>query len=77
MASVRVNDIAFPVMWKALFLLDITLELHPSDNKIEIDVTNLWPQVLCLFFPRCIDGKKPQASIKHFSKYTSKKITFF
>lgn len=43
MASVRVNDIAFPVMWKAPFLLDITSALHPGDNKIEIDVTNLWP----------------------------------
>ena len=43
MASVRVNDIAFPVMWKAPFLLDITSALHPGDKKIEIDVTNLWP----------------------------------
>ena len=43
MASVRVNDVAFPVMWKAPFLLDITPALHPGDNKIEIEVTNLWP----------------------------------
>ena len=42
-ASVRVNDIAFPVMWKAPFLLDITSALHPGDNKMEIEVTNLWP----------------------------------
>lgn len=43
MASVRVNGIAFPVMWKAPFLLDITAALHKGDNRIEIDVTNLWP----------------------------------
>ena len=42
-ASVRVNDIAFPIMWKAPFLLDITSALHPGDNKMEIEVTNLWP----------------------------------
>jgi len=43
MASVRINDIAFPVMWKAPFLLDIMPALHPGDNRIEINVTNLWP----------------------------------
>lgn len=43
MASVRINDKDFPVMWKAPFLLDITSALKIGDNKIEIDVTNLWP----------------------------------
>ena len=43
MASVRINDVAFPVMWKTPFLLDITSALHPGNNRIEIDVTNLWP----------------------------------
>ena len=43
MASVRVNGKAFPVMWKAPFLLDITSAIKTGDNKIEIDVTNLWP----------------------------------
>lgn len=43
MASVRFNGIAFPVMWKAPFLLDITSALRQGDNRIEIDVTNLWP----------------------------------
>ena len=43
MATVRVNGVAFPVMWKAPFLLDMTSALHTGDNQIEIDVTNLWP----------------------------------
>ena len=43
MASVRVNGRAFPVMWKAPFLLDVTSALHQGDNRVEIDVTNLWP----------------------------------
>lgn len=43
MATVRINGKAFPVMWKAPFLLDITAALKPGENKIEIDVTNLWP----------------------------------
>lgn len=43
MAAVRVNGRAFPVMWKDSFLLDITSALHKGDNRIEIDVTNLWP----------------------------------
>lgn len=45
MAAVRVNvnGRAFPVMWKAPYTLDITSALKAGDNKIEIDVTNLWP----------------------------------
>ena len=43
MASVRINNKTFPVMWKAPFLLDITSAIHSGDNQIEIDVTNLWP----------------------------------
>lgn len=43
MAAVRVNGHAFPLMWKAPYTLDITSALKSGDNKIEIDVTNLWP----------------------------------
>ena len=43
MAAVRINGRAFPVMWKAPFLLDVTAALRPGKNEIEIDVTNLWP----------------------------------
>jgi len=43
MTTVRINGKSFPVMWKAPFLLDITSALIPGKNKIEIDVTNLWP----------------------------------
>lgn len=42
MATVRINDKEFPCMWKAPFTLDITSALHEGENKIEIDVTNLW-----------------------------------
>lgn len=43
MATVRVNGMQFPVMWKAPFLLDITSALRPGRNTIKVDVTNLWP----------------------------------
>lgn len=43
MASVRVNDHRFPVMWKAPYYLDITEALKIGKNKLEIDITNLWP----------------------------------
>lgn len=43
MAQVRVNDILFPVMWKAPYMLDVTDALKAGENVIEVDVTNLWP----------------------------------
>ena len=43
MATVRINGISFPMMWKAPFLLDISSAVKAGNNKIEIDITNLWP----------------------------------
>lgn len=43
MATVRINGKAFPVMWKAPFIIDVTSALKAGENKIEINITNLWP----------------------------------
>ena len=43
MARVTVNDTAFPILWKAPFECDITEALVKGNNRIEVEVTNLWP----------------------------------
>ncbi|MDE6637534.1 MAG: hypothetical protein K2K32_04780 [Muribaculaceae bacterium] len=43
MASVKVNGIQMPLTWKMPFECDITDAVKDGENKIEIDVTNLWP----------------------------------
>jgi hypothetical protein len=45
-ADVIVNDRSVSVLWKAPFKVDITDALKPGDNRIEIRVTNLWPNRL-------------------------------
>ncbi|MDE5586647.1 MAG: hypothetical protein K2I92_10010, partial [Muribaculaceae bacterium] len=43
LASVSVNGIELPLMWKAPFECDITDALKAGVNQLEIKVTNLWP----------------------------------
>ncbi len=43
MASVRVNGIQMPLLWKMPFECDITDAIKGGQNRIEIEVTNLWP----------------------------------
>jgi hypothetical protein len=45
-AEVRINDHAFPALWKPPFRTDITKAIRPGKNRIEIRVTNLWPNRL-------------------------------
>jgi hypothetical protein len=46
LAEVIVNGRPMGVLWKAPFELDITDALVPGDNRLEIKVTNLWPNRL-------------------------------
>jgi hypothetical protein len=46
LAEVIVNSRSLGVLWKAPFKLDITDALQPGNNRIEINVTNLWPNRL-------------------------------
>ena len=41
-AEVTLNGKALGVSWKAPFRVDITTALHPGDNALQINVTNLW-----------------------------------
>ena len=43
MTRVTVNGTAFPILWKAPFECDITEALAKGNNRIEVEVTNLWP----------------------------------
>ncbi len=43
MAQVTINGTQCPILWKKPFECDITEYLIKGENKIEISVTNLWP----------------------------------
>jgi hypothetical protein len=43
MARVRVNDQNCGVVWRSPFNVDVTKALKSGDNKLEIEVANLWP----------------------------------
>lgn len=45
-ARVRLNGKEFPVLWKEPFMIDVTGVLKPGVNRLEIEVTNLWPNRL-------------------------------
>ena len=45
-AAVRINDHPAQILWEAPYSLSISQYLHPGENTIEIDVTNLWPNRL-------------------------------
>ncbi|WBQ19282.1 glycosyl hydrolase [Sphingobium yanoikuyae] len=53
-ATVRVNDMAFPPQWHSPYRLDVTHALRPGRNRLEISVVNLWPN-------RLIGDKQPGA----------------
>jgi hypothetical protein len=45
-ADVELNGHKFETLWKAPFRLDVTKFLKAGDNKLEVKVTNLWPNRL-------------------------------
>ena len=55
LASVSVNGKDLGVLWKAPFEVDVTDALKPGDNRLEVKVTNLWPN-------RLIGDKQPGAT---------------
>jgi len=42
MATIKINGIACPTLWKAPYAADITKYLKQGSNQLEISVTNLW-----------------------------------
>jgi hypothetical protein len=46
LAAVRLNGKNLGVAWTAPFRVDITDAVQPKDNRLEIDVVNLWPNRL-------------------------------
>jgi hypothetical protein len=45
-ATVVVNGVAFPALWKPPFQVDISKALKRGANRVEVQVTNLWPNRL-------------------------------
>jgi hypothetical protein len=46
MAEVTLNGTKLRTLWRAPFRIDVTGALKPGMNKLEISVTNLWPNRL-------------------------------
>lgn len=46
MARVRLNGTDLGVLWKQPFAVDITDAAVPGANRLEVEVTNLWPNRL-------------------------------
>jgi hypothetical protein len=65
MASVTINGNKMAVRWSAPFKFDITPFVKQGDNKLEVEVTNLWPNRLIG------DSKLPED--KRFTKTNVKK----
>jgi hypothetical protein len=62
LAQVWVNGRSAGIVWKAPFRIDITDELQPGANRIELQVTNLWPN-------RLIGDQQPGARAIAFTTY--------
>jgi len=46
LAGVRLNGKDLGVLWKPPFLVDISQAVKPGKNRLEVKVTNLWPNRL-------------------------------
>jgi len=45
-AVIKLNDRQAPVLWSKPFRTDITQWIHAGENRLEIKITNLWPNRL-------------------------------
>lgn len=61
-AEVRVNRHSAGIAWKAPFTIDITDALKAGDNRLQIRITNLWPN-------RLIGDRQPGAHAIAFATY--------
>jgi len=66
LAEVSVNGKSLSVLWKTPFRIDITNNLKPGANTLEVKVTNLWVN-------RMIGDRQPNAQ----KKYTFTSPTFY
>jgi len=57
-ASVKVNGVAVQTVWREPYLTRIDGQLHPGENTVEIQVTNLWPN-------RIIGDLQPSATVHY------------
>jgi hypothetical protein len=59
-ATVTVNGQSVDTLWRQPFAARIDRAIHPGDNIVEIEVSNLWPN-------RLIGDLQPTAA-KHFAQ---------
>jgi hypothetical protein len=45
-AEVKVNGQDLGILWKPPFRVDITREVKPGENQLQVEVVNLWPNRL-------------------------------
>jgi hypothetical protein len=62
LAEVSINGKSLGVLWKAPFVIDITEALQAGENRLEVKVTNVWPN-------RMIGDKQPGAQRIAYSTF--------
>jgi len=73
MASITVNGHTMPVRWCAPFRFDITPYVHAGDNRLEVEVVNLWPNRLIGDSRLPAAQRRTQTNIKKFEQPGSEK----
>ncbi|HEY8971181.1 MAG TPA: glycosyl hydrolase, partial [Puia sp.] len=73
MASVTVNGHALAVRWCAPFRWDITEYIHAGDNRLEVEVVNLWPNRLIGDSGLPPEQRRTRTNVKKFDQPDSKK----
>ena len=61
-AEVTINGSSVGVLWKKPFVVDVTSALRPGKNRLEVKVTNVWPN-------RMIGDKQPGAQRIAYSTF--------
>lgn len=67
LAAVRLNDVDLGILWTKPFRVEISSALKAENNKLEIDVVNLWPNRLI--------GDEFLPSNQRFTKTNIRKFT--
>ena len=62
-----------PVRWSAPFRFDITQYIHAGDNRLEVEVVNLWPNRLIGDGRLSQEQRRTQTNIKKFEQPGSEK----
>jgi hypothetical protein len=74
MAAITVNGHKMPVKWSAPFAFDITQFVKTGNNKLEVEVVNLWPNRLIGDSKLPVEKRLTKTNIMKYDKPDSEKM---